>query len=60
MIGLKSTFPSNSLEDWIVQLKKDLKGDDFSTLHRHNQIEEIEFPTYHHAESGEIVGQVPG
>jgi methylmalonyl-CoA mutase len=60
MIGLKSTFPSNSLEDWIVQLKKDLKGDDFSKLLRQDEIEEIEFPTYHHAESGEIVSQVPG
>ncbi len=60
MIGLKSTFPSNSLEDWIVQLKKDLKGDDFSKLLRQDEIEEIEFPTFHHADSGAIVNQVPG
>ena len=60
MIGLKATFPSNSLEEWIVQLKKDLKGDDFSKLLRQDEVEEIDFPTYRHAESGTIVSQVPG
>ncbi|TXI83616.1 MAG: hypothetical protein E6Q38_03185 [Crocinitomicaceae bacterium] len=60
MIGLKNEFKSSSLEDWIVQLTKDLKGEDFSLLLRKDEIEEIEYSTFQHQESAEISSQVPG
>lgn len=60
MIGLKSTFPPSTLEDWIAQLKKDLKGEDFNKLERNDTVEEISYPTFHHAESNTIIPQAPG
>lgn len=60
MIGLKKEFASSTLESWIDQLKKDLKGEDFSKLLRHDSIEEIEYPTFHHAESNTITVESPG
>lgn len=60
MIGLKSIFPPSTLEDWIVQLKKDLKGEGFDKLLRKDEVEEINYPTYHHAESNQIIAQSPG
>lgn len=60
MIGLKNEFQSSSLEEWIDQLKKDLRGEDFSVLLRNDKIEEIEYSTFQHAESGEIAEQSPG
>jgi methylmalonyl-CoA mutase len=60
MIGLKNEFKSSSLEDWIVQLTKDLKGEDFSLLMRKDEIEEIEYSTFQHQESAEIYNQSPG
>lgn len=60
MIGLKTEFKSSSLAEWKDQLKKDLNGDDFSKLIKTNQIEEIEIPTFHHAESNIISPQSPG
>src|SRR5574343_1518502 len=60
MIGLKNEFQSSSLEDWIVQLKKDLKGEDFSVLLRNDKIEEIEYATFQHQESAHFSLQAPG
>jgi len=60
MIGLKNEFQSSSLEDWIVQLKKDLKGEDFSVLLRNDKIEEIEYTTFQHQESADFLHQTPG
>ena len=60
MIGLKNEFKSSSLEDWIVQLKKDLKGEDFSVLLRNDKIEEIEYATFQHQESAHFSPQAPG
>ncbi len=60
MIGLKNEFQSSSLEDWIVQLKKDLKGEDFSVLLRNDKIEEIEYTTFQHQESAHFSLQAPG
>src|SRR5688572_23013859 len=60
MIGLKKEFKSSSLDEWKAQLQKDLNGDDFSKLIKTNEIEEIEIPTFHHAESNTINPQSPG
>jgi methylmalonyl-CoA mutase len=60
MIGLKNEFQSSSLEDWIVQLKKDLKGDDFSVLLRNDTVEEIEYATFQHQDNAHFVAQSPG
>jgi methylmalonyl-CoA mutase len=60
MIGLKKEFEPSSLSEWIDQLKKDLKGDDFSKLERDDKIEELAYPTYAHQESQKIIEQVPG
>lgn len=60
MIGLKNEFKPSSIEDWIVQLKKDLKGEDFSVLLRNDKIEEIEYTTFQHQESGNFSHQTPG
>lgn len=60
MIDLKKDFKSNTLEEWIDQLKKDLKGDDFSKLERNDQFEEIEYPTFHHFDSNSIQEEIPG
>lgn len=60
MIGLRSMFAPSTLEDWIVQLKKDLKGEGFDKLLRNDEVEEINYPTYHHAESNKIIAQIPG
>jgi methylmalonyl-CoA mutase len=46
MIGLKQDFPLPSLEEWRIQLTKELKGEDPSVLERHDEIEEIDFSTY--------------
>jgi methylmalonyl-CoA mutase len=46
MIGLKQDFPIPSLEEWRIQLTKELKGEDSSILERHDEIEEIDFSTY--------------
>ena len=60
MIGLKKEFASSSLESWIDQLKKDLKGVEFDKLIRKDLIEDLEYSTFHHAESNEINSQSPG
>lgn len=60
MIGLKTEFKSSSLAEWKDQLLKDLNGDDFSKLIKSNEIEEIEIPSFHHAESKKIIEQSPG
>lgn len=60
MIGLKNEFKSSSLEDWIAQLTKDLKGEDFSLLLRNDDVEEIAYSTYQHEESAQISQQTPG
>ena len=60
MIGLKKEFASTSLESWIDQLKKDLKGVDFDKLLRKDALEDIEYSTFHHAESSKIESQSPG
>jgi len=60
MIGLKNTFEPSSLENWISQLKRDLKEDDFLKLQKHDLIEEINFSSYLHSESNKISIQVPG
>ncbi len=41
MIGLKKEFASSSLESWIDQLKKDLKGVEFDKLIRKYLIEDL-------------------
>jgi len=46
MIGLKQDFPLPSLEEWHIQLTKELKGEDPNVLERHDEIEEIDFRTY--------------
>lgn len=46
MIGLKQVFPLPSSEEWLLQLTKELKGEDPSVLERHDEIEEIDFTTY--------------
>lgn len=60
MINLKSIFPSSSLDEWIVQLKKELRGDDFEKLLRIDEIEGFSYPTFHHADSNKIIPQSPG
>jgi methylmalonyl-CoA mutase len=60
MIGLKNEFQSSSLEDWIVQLKKELKGDDFSALLRNDTVEEIEYATFQHQDNTHFAAQSPG
>jgi methylmalonyl-CoA mutase len=60
MIGLKKEFASTSMESWIDQLKKDLKGVDFDKLLRKDALEDIEYSTFHHAESSKIESQSPG
>ena len=60
MIGLKKEFGPSSLSAWIEQLKKDLKGDDFSKLERNDDIEELAYSTFAHQESHRIIDQVPG
>jgi len=46
MIGLKQDFPIPSLEEWQIQLTKELKGEDPSVLERHDEIEGINYTTY--------------
>jgi methylmalonyl-CoA mutase len=46
MIGLKQDFPIPSLEEWQIQLTKELKGEDPSVLERHDEIEGIKYATY--------------
>ncbi len=48
MIGLKTDFPIPSLEEWQIQLTKELKGEDPSVLERHDEIEGINYATYHY------------
>lgn len=60
MIGLKSIFEPSSLEEWVVQLKKDLKGADFAALFRKDEVEQMTYPTFFHAESNKIIPQSPG
>jgi methylmalonyl-CoA mutase len=60
MIGLKKEFAPSSLTEWVEQLKKDLKGDEFSKLERNDLIEELAYPTFAHQESREISEQTPG
>jgi methylmalonyl-CoA mutase len=59
MIGLKQEFRSSSLSEWVEQLKKDLKGDDYNKLLRDDLLEELQYPTFHHAESATIIEQTP-
>lgn len=60
MIGLKNDFPTSTLAEWKIQLEKELKGADFSVLGRTDLIEELEYQTFHHSESGEIASETPG
>ena len=60
MIDLKNAFAKPSLEEWMDQLKKDLKGDDFSKLVREDELEEIKYTTFSHAENSAFSEQVPG
>ncbi|MEY3237195.1 MAG: hypothetical protein RI883_1296 [Bacteroidota bacterium] len=60
MIELKKDFKSSSLPEWIEQLKKELKGDDFSKLLREDELEELNFSTFNHAESNTISIESPG
>ena len=39
MIELKKDFNPSSLPEWIEQLKKELKGDDFNKLLREDELE---------------------
>jgi methylmalonyl-CoA mutase len=48
MIGLKQDFPIPSLEEWQIQLTKELKGEDPGVLERHDEIEGINYATYHY------------
>ncbi len=60
MIDLKKDFPESSLNEWIDQLVKDLKGESPEVLNNHDSIEEISFPSYFHQESMRIAEQAPG
>jgi methylmalonyl-CoA mutase len=60
MIELKKDFNPSSLPEWIEQLKKELKGDDFNKLLREDELEEIKYPTFSHAESNSISVEAPG
>ena len=51
MIGIKDTFPSVSMDEWIQRLKKDLKADDLSVLHFNDEVEGISFRAFEHSES---------
>lgn len=59
MIDLKKEFESSSLTEWVDQLKKELKGDDFSKLSRYDEIEELTYSTYKHVDIN-IISQAPG
>ncbi len=60
MIELKKDFNPSSLPEWIEQLKKELKGDDFNKLLREDELEELKYPTFSHAESNIFPIESPG
>ncbi len=60
MIQLKKDFKSSSLTEWIEQLKKELKGDDFNKLLREDELEELTHPTFSHQESKSGSIEIPG
>lgn len=59
MNNLFSEFKAVSKEEWQNKLIADLKGKDPALLTIHNEIEEIEFPSYFHKED-EIDRALPG
>lgn len=60
MNKLFSEFPKVSKEKWEEVLKKELKGADFNSLLRNDEIEEINFPTYTHENDLKIQNEIPG
>lgn len=60
MIGLKEIFPSNSLDQWIERLKKDLKSEDLHELKLFDALEGIQFSSYGHQDLIETSATSPG
>lgn len=51
--NIRNTFPEVDKEQWVNQLKKDLKGASIEdSLHFHNDIEGIDFQSYFHWQDG--------
>lgn len=61
MKKLFEDFPKSSKKEWVALLTKELKGADFnSNLHKIDQVEGIDFPSFFHAEDATKLLQVPG
>lgn len=61
MNKLFSDFPKVSKKQWEEKLLKELKGADFEeSLIRKNDIEDINFPTYHHESDRVKTNEIPG
>lgn len=60
MIDLRKEFPLSSLEEWKVQLQKELKGVDFSVLMRHDALEELDYASFQHADGVDVTAEIPG
>jgi methylmalonyl-CoA mutase len=59
MIHLRKEFPTSSLEEWKVQLQKELKSADLSVLMRHDELEELEYASFQHADSLRVAPEIP-
>lgn len=60
MNDLFSSFQASSKEEWILLLKKELKGESIDTLNKINRVEEITFPSYFHPEDQKAHFSDPG
>jgi methylmalonyl-CoA mutase len=58
--NIRNTFPEVDKEQWINQLKKDLKGASIEdSLHFHHDIEGIDFQSHFHWKEGETYASSP-
>lgn len=60
MIHLRKEFPTSSLEEWKVQLQKELKGADLSVLMRHDELEKLDYASFQHADTLRVAPEIPG
>lgn len=60
MIGLKESFGTVSLDQWLNRLKKDLKSEDLHELIHFDAIEDIQFQSHYHNDLVRFEPQNPG
>lgn len=60
MIGLSDIFPKHQLNDWLNQLKKELKEDAFERLHAIDPIEDLVIISNAHNNNTTSLGGTPG